>query len=174
MALVLHNAGEVAQRLGDFDRAEAILNECLSLAAEVGDRHCTGFTLHVLGNVANDRGRFDAAIERFLDALAVHREIDDRQGMIYVLEGMACAMAGKGDAARSLRLAGAAAVARAATRAPLTPAESAYLTRYVARAEATLSGASGLDADGLLAEGRAMSVRRALEYAFEGFGETRR
>jgi predicted ATPase len=172
MALVMHNAGEVAQRLGDLDRAEAILRECLTLAVEVGDRHCAGFTLHVLGNVANDRGQFDAAIERFVEALAVHREIDDRHGMIYVLEGMACAMAGKGDAARSLRLAGAAAVARAAARAPLTPTESAYLARYIARAESCLSGAVGLDADGLLAEGRAMSVRQALEYAFEGSEKT--
>jgi predicted ATPase/serine/threonine protein kinase len=167
MALVLHNAGEVAQRLGDLDRAEAILGECLTLAAEVGDRHCAGFTLHVLGNIANDRGNFDAAIGRFVEALAVHCELDDRQGMIYVLEGMACAMAGKGDAARSLRLAGAAAVARAAGRAPLTPAESAYLTRYIARAESFLSGATGLDADQLLAEGRAMSVRQALDHAFD-------
>jgi predicted ATPase/serine/threonine protein kinase len=168
MALILHNTGEVAQRLGDFDRAEAILRECLLLATEVGDRHCAGFTLHVLGNVANDRGHFDTAIERFTEALEVHRELDDRQGMVYVLEGMACAMAGKGDAARSLRLVGAAAVARAAVRAPLTPTESAYLAHYVARAETLLGNAKGFGADDLLAEGRAMSVRQALDYAFAG------
>jgi tetratricopeptide (TPR) repeat protein len=165
MALVLHNAGEVAQRLGNLDRAEATLRECLTLAAEVGDRHCEGYTLHVLGNVENDRGRFDAATKLYEEALAVHMELDDRQGMIYVLEGMACAEAGKGDSERALRIVGAAAAARAAAHAPLTPVESAYLGRFVARAEASFEDEGHVDR--LLAEGRAMSVRRALDYAFD-------
>jgi hypothetical protein len=80
---------------------------------------------------------------------------------------MACAAASAGDAPRALRLAGAAAAARAAAMAPLTPAESGYVTAYMSLAERALEGDEGA-VERLLAEGRAMSVDRALEYAFSG------
>jgi tetratricopeptide (TPR) repeat protein len=159
----LNNLGETSQRQGDYDQAERLLQESLSMAHELSDKGWTARALHVLGNVAAGQGRYESATELFEKALAMFREVGDASA-VYVLEGMACTAAGRGEAARSLCLAEAAAALRETLKMKRTPADQSALNKYLCAAKRALSVEEARRA---LASGRAMTLERAVEYALQ-------
>ena len=102
--VLLALGGNVQWRLGDYEEAEAHLQEALTLTRDLGDRRATARALHGLGNLDLYRGNYAAARELFEESLATRREIGDKLGVANALNnlGILAANAGDGDGARAM------------------------------------------------------------------------
>ena len=72
-----NGAGVLAHSQGDYDRAEAVLEEGLALRRQAGDTWGVTASLTNLGNVALDRGDYPRATALHEDALALKRDLGD-------------------------------------------------------------------------------------------------
>src|SRR5215212_5239081 len=77
-AAALDGAGLLAETQGDYDRAEALHREALTLSRERGDTTGVARALGNLGVVAFDRGDDDQATTFLEESLALAREIGDQ------------------------------------------------------------------------------------------------
>jgi hypothetical protein len=84
--------------------------------------------------------------------------------MARTLESSACLALAQGNAARALKLGGAAAHLRRLISAPLPHAEQAKLDKTLIPAWESLSGSDGT---GAWAEGAGMSLEKAIQYSLE-------
>jgi predicted ATPase len=108
----LMSLGEAARALGDYPRAQALLNESLALVQIEGERHGAFFTLNCLALLAlarGDPGETGRCGER---ALSAAFELDSRHGIVMALDTLASASAAVGNHRRAARLFGAADAAR--------------------------------------------------------------
>jgi hypothetical protein len=87
-----------------------------------------------------------------------------QRGMARTLESSACLALARGNAARALKLGGAAARLRKLISAPLPQAEQAKLDQTLIPAWESLSGSHGT---GAWAEGSGMSLEEAIQYSLE-------
>lgn len=162
--LMLSNLGYPAVLRGDYERARKRCEEALAVAHELGDAD-VGFALnaHVnLGLAALGLGDNERAMKSFREALLLGQKIGMVPQVIETLEGMASLMATLGEATRVARLWGAAEAARETTGISLSPGERTLHEPYLASARSRLGEAAWEEA---LAEGRAMSLDQAAEYA---------
>lgn len=88
--------GNVLWHLGEYAGATALLNEALSVAAELGDDRARARALHGLANVALYRGQREEAEELFTRSLEVRREANDELGVANALNNLAIIAAGSG------------------------------------------------------------------------------
>jgi hypothetical protein len=100
--------------------------------------------------------------------MALGREFGSRQLPVLLLDGYAGLAAARGQAARGLRLAGAAAAAREAAGERLWVGEQPELDRWLAPARAALSEPDGAAA---WAEGSAMTLEQAIADALDDAAE---
>jgi tetratricopeptide (TPR) repeat protein len=158
----LNNLGNVALDQGRYAEARTWQEEALALRREVGDRWAVANSLNNLGNVVRAQGDYAAARAFYRESLLTNRELGDRWGLAYLLEDMGGLAAWQSHAERAMRLIGAAAALRDEIRAPLSAAEQAKLERALEpiRLEMDETARSALHA-----EGRAMSLEQAIEYA---------
>src|SRR5215217_3162333 len=77
-ASALDGAGVLAETQGDYDRAEALHQEALTLSRDRGDKTGIARALGNLGVVAFDRGEDDRATALLEEGLALARELDDQ------------------------------------------------------------------------------------------------
>ena len=161
VAMCLSHLGDVAKARGDVSTAHAMYERAIATFGDLGDRWTVALTLVDLGELFADQGEHQAGHQRFAEALGLAREIGYPSGIARGMEAFARSAARRGQAARALRLAGAAAAIRKAVGTPLFPAEEITLARDLDPARQTL-GAAAADAE---AEGRRMSVEDAIEYA---------
>ena len=103
----LANLGIVARYKGDTERSLALLTESLSLAEGIGFREGIAWSAEQLGLLAADRGDA-AAIPLLRRSLELHAELRDRWRTSSVLEDLAAIALSRDDAARAVRLLGAA------------------------------------------------------------------
>jgi predicted ATPase/DNA-binding winged helix-turn-helix (wHTH) protein len=164
VAVALHNLGDVALHRGDLEGAMELLERSIAAARDAGALRVVAHSTHALGYAAVELGRYDEATARLLEALEIDEEEGDREGMAFVLEGLARAAAARGDAARSMRLAGAAHALRESIGAPVPSFEGEVLARDIAAARGALGDAA---ADEAFREGRAMALERAVAFARE-------
>jgi DNA-binding CsgD family transcriptional regulator len=107
-------------------------------------------------------GEPERAEAQFEETLTLSKELDDKATITTSLEGLACVAGANGEALRAAKLFGAAEALMGATGSLLSPQESAMLEPYRASARSRL-GEAGWDE--ALADGRAMSMEAAIEYA---------
>ena len=107
VASSLANLGIVARYKGDTERSLALLTESLSLAEGIGFREGIAWSAEQLGLLAADRGDA-AAIPLLRRSLELHAELRDRWRTSSVLEDLAAIALSRDDAARAVRLLGAA------------------------------------------------------------------
>ncbi|UCH59259.1 MAG: tetratricopeptide repeat protein [Anaerolineales bacterium] len=81
----LRGAGMLAFQQGDFEEANTMHQESLSLFREIGFRLGVGRELDVLGEIAYYRGNHIQAIEYHTESLAIRYEIEDREGVAHSL-----------------------------------------------------------------------------------------
>lgn len=164
IALSLNNLGIMAYEQGDYTGAQRFYEESLAILRELGNKYGIAASLNNLGNVASSQGDY-AAAQRFLEeSLAIRREIGDKLGIAYGLEGVAKVAYGQGKAERAARLFGAAEALREAIGAPLSPDDRAEYNRIVAAVRAQLGEEVFAKS---WAEGRAMTLEQAIEYALK-------
>jgi predicted ATPase/DNA-binding CsgD family transcriptional regulator len=88
-ARAMAEAGLLAARLCDFDRAAAHLEAALALSREVGDRRGEALALNFLGALAFDRGDYERSRELHGCALELARSIGDERAAARALQGLA-------------------------------------------------------------------------------------
>ena len=164
MAITLNNLANVACEQGDYALARALHEESLAIKRELGDRVGIAISLHNLGNVAAAEGNHAQARSLHGESLMIGRELGDRLGIASCLEGLVEVAGAYQDPERAARLFGAAEALREAIGAPLTPVARADHARNVAATRARLGDEVFAAA---WAEGRAMPLEEAIEYALK-------
>jgi DNA-binding CsgD family transcriptional regulator/tetratricopeptide (TPR) repeat protein len=164
VVMSLSNLGYAALLQGDYQRATALSEEALALAHKVGSVgvEIVPETLVNLGLAVLGQGDRERAMDSFEEALVVSQEAGRKPTTINALEGMASLAGARREATRAARLWGAAEVGREVTGIALPLSERAPHEPYIAAARSQLGEAAWEEA---LAEGRAMSLDQAAEYA---------
>jgi predicted ATPase/DNA-binding SARP family transcriptional activator len=158
-AWALLQLGEVAMAAGDIPGARVRIEEALAVYRELGHRRLVPWALLQLCQADWVTGEFAGARARLREALAAYRELDNRSGLATALEHGAGLAAAEGDAARALRLAGAAAALRETIKVPRSAPRLQELERRLERARRRLDPA---DQDAEWAAGRALSLEDAI------------
>jgi predicted ATPase/class 3 adenylate cyclase len=164
IAVSLNNLGFLNLDQGDYEAARTQLEVAVGLQREVGDRSMLADALNNLGNVAREQGDYLSARALYEEGLTIDRELGNKWGIAYELEDIGGLAAQQEQPQRALCLFGAAQALREALQAPRPPAEQAKLERLLAPAHQTLGETAAAAA---IAEGRAMSLEQAIDYAFQ-------
>jgi non-specific serine/threonine protein kinase len=161
----LVNLGHVALLQRDFERAKSRSEEALAFADKLGSAGveivpsaCVNLGLATLG-----LGQHERAMGPFEEALVMSQDMGRTPQVIEALEGMASLAGARRKAAHAARLWGAAQAAREVTGiSAFTPQEWALHEPHLALATSQLGDQAWQEA---LAEGRAMSLEEAAQYA---------
>jgi predicted ATPase/class 3 adenylate cyclase len=153
---ILNNRGYTALLLGDYERGEAILRECLERSQTQGTP--LGYHLLNLGLAHIRLGRLEEARIEFREALDEGSRDNVRDLVFYALEGLANVHAAARDDLPAARLWGASEAIREATGAKLARAEFELHEEAVQAARERAGDAF----DRSWAEGRALSEERAV------------
>jgi tetratricopeptide (TPR) repeat protein len=154
--------GDAARDEQNWDAARQLYDEALARFRALSNQWGVAGALTSLGHLAADRGQRADARRWYEQALESATGAGDRRGIVRLLEAFACLAAGDQDAARALKLAGAAAAIRHAITAPILGRERTKLERAL---ESVRLGPHGAAAATAWMEGWSMSVGEALEYA---------
>ena len=164
IAYSLGNLENVALGKPDYVAARSLYEESLEILRELGDKGGIAESLTNLGSVACKQGNYVAARPLYEESLAIFRELGDKRAIVYTLEGFVALAAAQGQPERALHLAGAAAALRETIGAPLPPTEQEEFERHLEMARQTLDEEAAAKA---LANGRAMTLEQAIEYALQ-------
>lgn len=160
IAKSLNNLGEVLTDIGEYEMALTQLEVAVDLQREIGDRWELANALHTLANATRNQGDYVKSLAIYRESLTMLWEMGERWMLAYVLEDMGGLAALQGQAARAVQLVGAAAALREETGSSRSPAEQEMLNEMLAPARQALDDGATIEA-----EGRAMSLARAVEYA---------
>ena len=161
----LLSLGYVLMLEGDYERGAALNEEAVEICREHGYKGSLNYALDNLGWAALLEGDYERARTPYEESLVVSKELGDKIVASDSLEGMACISAAQGGALRAGRLFGAAEALREGVGAvpyQLNPEEESWREPYLAAARSQLGEDSWEEA---LAQGRAMSMEEAIEYA---------
>jgi tetratricopeptide (TPR) repeat protein len=103
-ARALFAAGILASGQGDYGSADALIQESLEVARQLGDKHGIAVSLNALAVNARDRGEVEASRSLSEEGLAVWREIGDSQAVARSLSNLASVVKLKGDYAEARAL----------------------------------------------------------------------
>ena len=160
----LNQQGDIAREQGDLVTARGLYERALAAFRKVGDHWGAARSLSDLGYIYCEQLDYPAAHAAYTEALETFADLGHRRGIARALEGSACLAASRGDAVRSLKLAGAAAQVRDLIGAPLLQAEQLKLDQYLARAWEAIGEPEGQRA---WSEGAAMSPEEAIRYSLK-------
>jgi ATP/maltotriose-dependent transcriptional regulator MalT len=166
-----HLLGVVAEHEGDLALARSIYEECLPAWREMRFQVEEAWVLHGIGYVAYRQGDFPAARSRLAESLTLFREMEYTGGLIRTLERFCGLAVAQGELERAARLLAAVASQRAATGARTALAPPQEWERDVAAVRAGVGAEAFATA---WAEGQAMTLQRAIEYALQHEGEPER
>jgi hypothetical protein len=160
---LLNNLGELSRLRGDLEGARGRYEELLEINRGV-DNQTKAIGLLNLGLVALSQSDFAAAQSYFREGLATCRKLKDKLSVAGVLEGLAGVRGRQGQPERAAKLLGAADAVRKATNYVLSAADRADYQGSVEAVRAALGEKAFASA---WAEGQAMPLEQAIEYALE-------
>jgi predicted ATPase/DNA-binding SARP family transcriptional activator/DNA-binding CsgD family transcriptional regulator len=151
---------------GDYERGAALNEEAAAVSREHGYSRGLNLALDNQGWATLLRGDPEKASPFYEESLRVSKVLGDRACASESLDGLACVAAATGEAARAGRLFGAAEAMREALSEAVvfqhTPEEAAWREPHRVRARSRVGEATWEEA---LAEGRAMGLKEAIDYA---------
>jgi tetratricopeptide (TPR) repeat protein len=165
LPVFLVSLGYMLMLEGDYERGAALNGEAAALCRERGYKSGLQYALDNLGWAALLQGDHDLAKTSYQEGLAVCKELGDKMIASESLEGLACIAGAQGQALRAARLFGAAQALSEAVGAVAyqhTSEEEALREPYLFMTHSRLDEAAW---EGAWAEGRAMSMEQAIEYA---------
>ena len=162
LASVLNGLGTVADGQGDNERATVLLEEGLALARQVGSKHQIPYLQFKLGNVALHQGDHVRAGTLYRESLAPIREMGDKSSLARCLEGLAGVACAQGHYEQAARILGAAEALRETTGVQRAPLGQTDYDQCMGSTRAVLGEPAFAAA---WAEGRAMTLEQAIEYA---------
>jgi DNA-binding CsgD family transcriptional regulator len=161
----LSNLGYEFMLQGDQERATTLNEEATTLVRRHGQRGRprgpVKSPLERLGWATLLRGDQERAKTWYEEHLRLSQELGNKLIATESLEGLACAVGTKGEAERAAKLFGAAQALREAVGYQQPPSERAVQEPYLAAARSRLEETW----EAALAEGRAMELEEAVEYA---------
>jgi len=160
----INQQGDVEREQGQMSDARRLYQLALAAFREVGDLWGCARSLTDIGHIDCEQGDHLAARAAYCEALEIFASLGHRRGIARALEGSAGLALARGNAARALTLAGAAAHLRELISAPLPHAEQQKLDRTLLPAWKSLGQAEG---KGAWAEGSAMSLEQSIRYSLE-------
>ena len=83
----LMNLAEIARQLREYDRAAALIEECLALRS-LANQVVVADALNIAGMILRDRADAAGAGERFAESLALRRELGDVRGIASTLANL--------------------------------------------------------------------------------------
>jgi non-specific serine/threonine protein kinase len=98
----LLGAGALAAWQGDYDVAEPLLDQCLTLAQAANDRLSVAWAMAWRGVALNSIGDFTRAVRLFEESLLLFRALPDQPGTAFALLNLGIDLAIQGDAARAV------------------------------------------------------------------------
>ncbi len=149
------------QRKREWQLASSMFEESLGISRALGDLRGVGHSTSGLGITARLAGQYKQAERLLQEALSLFRDLGDMFGIVNVLLELGRVAARRGDTERTTRLFGAAQSLREVGGAPVLPYDLPYYTRHYS-VEDELR-ATGLNS--VWAEGRAMTLQQAIDYA---------
>ena len=162
MAVSLNSIGEVARCQENYPAARTSYEESLALMREVQDKRGIAITLGNLGHVALYQRDYERAAKLFREALELARQLVFKLGIAEYLAGLGGVAAADGRHERAARLLGAAEEMLSLLGAFLRPPDRAEYERSIA---ATRAGLNDTAFAAAWAEGKAMTLDQAIEYA---------
>ncbi len=151
---------------GDRERAKRMAERGLTLSREVGERQAISAALYILATLAQAERDHERARDLFAEGLVLSAELGNEADVAHCLEGLASVAGAEGSMARAARLWG-------AEEALLEKIEAAVYTyvpdRSLHRSQVA-AARSQLEEKAFVAawaEGRAMKLEQAIEYALD-------
>jgi len=131
---------QVLVSLGETEIVEPMAHEAIAAAKATRDLHSEHFAHHFVADCSLIRGECDTALPRYRRALELAMELGDRAETAVEIQGVAMSLAGMKQAARALRLGGAAAAELDAVAVDLSGITfwNALLQRFFGQARAAL------------------------------------
>lgn len=154
--------GEIARSAGDDARARTLTEEALTMYRNLGHVRGQVHALHNLAYVRLHEGDPAGARTLFRESLVLARELGTMRDQAFAVVGLASASLADVEASRVTRLLGAAAAALSTIEVRLEPAEDVEFQRAMEAMRTQLDPAAFAAA---WAEGRAMTLEQAIEYA---------
>jgi predicted ATPase len=100
----LKAAAYMAYVWSDYDRAEALFEECQARCLELGDTVGVALSLRVQGLITLRRYNFAGAIALTEESLALFREAGDKEGIAWSINNLASMVSLQGEYARAISL----------------------------------------------------------------------
>ena len=145
-----------------YAEADAYFAQALAISRECGDKYLTAYVLHLRGDVALRQGDLERTAALFAEGLTVASAAAARTEIINCLDGLGLVACKRGDHRRAARSFGAAEALGALSSFRRENPEQALHDRHEATTRAVLGDAAFAAA---WAEGRAMTLEQAIEYA---------
>jgi predicted ATPase/DNA-binding CsgD family transcriptional regulator len=147
---------------GDYERGAALNEEAAALYRERGYKGGLELVLDNLGWAALLQGDHERARSYYRESLMLCKELGNKIIASESLEGLGCICVAEGATKRATRLFGAAEALREAVGSEHISEEAALREPYLAASRSRLDEAAWEEAQ---AEGRAMSMEQAIDYA---------
>jgi tetratricopeptide (TPR) repeat protein len=164
LAMALNNLGVVAEEEDDKDDARRYYEESISISHELGEKTFVVYALNGLAHVLCVQGDLINAWRYYRESLVLSHQIGEKRMIAYCLEGLAKVASRRGRAQNAVRFLGAAHALRQVIGAPLDPAERTELDQDVI---ATRKQMDDRAFELGWADGRAMSLEKAIEFALK-------
>jgi predicted ATPase/class 3 adenylate cyclase len=162
MAVVLAQMGWAARRKGNYAKAVALCEESLAMFRSLGTKRWIALSLHLTGHAVRLHGDLGRAAGLYRESLVLFGEVGDKWVATECIEGLAIIASAQRNSERAARLFGAAESARETFGITMPRPEAGDQKRFWAaireRPEGTTFAAAW-------AEGRAMTLEQAIEYA---------
>jgi predicted ATPase/DNA-binding NarL/FixJ family response regulator len=169
LAASLDTLGHLAHRRGDIRQATDLFEESLNLTSALDDEWSVADTLQTSGDVALEQGHLEHAVSRYAASLRRWSALGDLSRVATVLQQLATVSASRGQAARAMRLIGAA----TAQREIASGRHMAVVTQL--SAQRSVEAATRLLAPGVagvcMREGLAMTPDEAVAFALDDTAE---
>src|SRR5215203_904072 len=156
---------------GDYKQGAALNEQAAALYRNRGYKGGLQWALNNLGWAALFQGDHERARSYFDDSLTLCIELGDKMFAAECLVGLACISAAEGEGERAAKLFAAAEALRQELGYQHLPGEDASREPYYAATRSQLADATW---NALWAEGQAMSMEQAVEYALAHKGPTSR
>jgi predicted ATPase len=160
----INQQGDIEREQGDDTAARELYQRALTEFRHAGDRWGAARCLTDISSIDCEQADHLSAQSGYREALEIFAQLGHRRGIARAMEGFGCLALARGEAARALKLTGAAAHLRRLISAPLPPAEQSKLDQKLHPAWKSLSEQEGR---GAWEEGDAMGLERAIQYCLE-------
>jgi non-specific serine/threonine protein kinase len=162
--------GDVALVQRDDVQAGKRYEESAECFREIGDSNSLAYPIRRLGGIALDRGDYQQAITLFRESLTRNGKVTNPKGIAACLVAFAALAVKHGQFIRAAKLFGAGEVILGATAGELFTTDQIEFDVNVAALRARLEETS---IDAAWAEGRAMTLEQAIDYALTADEDTR-